>query len=167
MLAAIVARRMDVSSPGARAVTSAREGTALLATAVALGLLSASWCVFTWSHTQPLSRTRPLAIARWLSTYDGSERVFNAYNASGVLLEFGGPRVRLAIDGRADRWGNDVITQHLDAETRTGQWRRTLAAARPDFAVLGASSPLADELTNDQHWPVILRDHGYVLLRHP
>ena len=116
----------------------------------------------------PLPReTMALDIAARLAHEPGEHRVLNSYNTSGVLLLFGGPRTRLAIDGRADRYGGAYVDRYLRALALGGDWRGLVRELRPTHAVLATDAPLLQMLRVDGWRVVVDDDHGYTLLEPP
>jgi hypothetical protein len=98
--------------------------------------------------------------------------VWNDYNASGVLVAFGGGRtghLRLVVDGRADLWGADYIGHVGDVQDLRQGWRPQFFNFRPDAAVVPGDAPLVDQLVDAEHWQIAFRDtdDGYVLVVPP
>ncbi len=129
---------------------------ATLAAVVALGMLYAA--------QPPTPEQLPARIAQ---SSRGSRhtdlRVLSPYNLSGYLREFGGDRVRLAIDGRADRYGDARIRRHNDLMSARGDWEAEISRLRPDVVVVDRTSPLRDLLLLDG-WRQDIRDGDFVLL---
>lgn len=104
----------------------------------------------------------PARIARELRSM-GSIRVAPPYNWSGYLREFGGQGVRVAIDGRADRYGAARIDRYgRFMEGRRG-WRAELARLDPDVVVVERTSPLV-ELMQSDGWVTSLKDGEFVMM---
>ena len=167
MMAPLVAHRMGTHFSMSRATTSARERTVLTAVLAAVAVAGSAWSVSAWLRTDPLSDAKPLKIARALAAEPGEKRVFNSYNTSGVLLAFGGPDIRLAIDGRSDRYGDNYIGSYIQAENLTGKWQKVFRPVRADYAVIGKRTALAYELRTHQGWTLVMMDRQYVLLKRP
>jgi hypothetical protein len=161
MLAPLVAEslapftRRRVAMPAeARAIVwaSALSAASCLAVAVTFALT-----------TNPLADARPLKIAEYLAAVDGPKRIYNNYNTAGVLLAFGGPRIELGIDGRADRYPADYTARYMAAEAQLQDWQAVLTDVQPDFAVLHVDNALPTFL-QEQGWRLLLQDGDYVLL---
>ena len=163
LLAPLAAERVMRSYHPRRARVHRREAVVLWAVAGALCVVGAVIVTTTLATINPLRNTRPLAIARTLAATPGEKRVLNAYNSSGVLAQFGGPGVRLAVDGRADRYGNAFLTRYTDAFDLEGDWQGVLRQVDPDYAVLKSSEPLTAELRREG-WTLVQTDGQYVLL---
>lgn len=104
----------------------------------------------------------PNRIASALSRM-GDVRVLAPYNQAGYIREFGGDGVRVAIDGRADRYGEKQIGIHLALMDGQEDWRAALADANPDVVVLDTRRAL-DDLLIENGWTVTVRDGDFALL---
>jgi hypothetical protein len=116
------------------------------------------------AQTAPLADAPGIGIARHLATTDRVLRVFNAYNTSGALIAFGGGKLRLAVDGRADLWGHSYIRRVVNAEFLGPGWESTFNGFSPDVAVLDRNAPLVTLLTREGRWKVTRTDGDWVLL---
>ena len=115
--------------------------------------------------TDALASAEPLQIARYMDENDLSGRVLNAYNASGVLVAFGPPGVELGVDGRAERYGADYISQYLDVLRLSGdRWPAFLDDFAPEVAVVESDAAIRHLLEDDWRWRVVMADGGYILL---
>ncbi|MGZ4602392.1 MAG: hypothetical protein ACXV0U_02205 [Kineosporiaceae bacterium] len=136
----------------------------LLAAVVVVGTAGAAGAL---ARTDPLRNAPALGIARRLATADGTLRVWNAYNASGPLIAFGGGaqgHLKLSVDGRSDLWGNAYIERTVDAESLVGSWKQTFDDFHADAVVLEPDAPLAVYLRGTGNWRVAMVDHKYQLL---
>ena len=134
-------------------------GIALIAGLVGLAIAIA--------RVDPLSDATPLAIADRLAQEPGETRVFNGYNTAGILAAFGGDGIRLAIDGRSDRFGGDYIELYVESMDLGEGWQNLITQVDPDAAVIDSSSALAYELTKNQGWTLVMTDGDYSLLKAP
>ena len=105
----------------------------------------------------------PARIASHLRAEHTDLRVLSPYSLSGFLREFGGDRVRLAIDGRADRYGNSAIKRHVELLEGEAGWKRQLSRLDPNVVVVRRSSALR-QLLLDSGWQRVVVDGEYVLL---
>jgi hypothetical protein len=149
-----------------------REGRVLVALAVAVTVVGVAVVATSVSRVDPLERAPALAIARRLAAAPGPLRIWNAYNASGVLIAFGGGRtghLRLVVDGRADLWGGAYIDRVGGVAELHDGWRAEFFGFRPDAAVLPVDAPLVDQLVHGDDWQVALHVPGddYVLVVPP
>lgn len=127
-----------------------------------VGGLALLWTAAIYVGQPAVPEHAPARIAEALRAYP-SVRVLAPYNSSGYLREFGGDGVRLAIDGRADRYGGERIRDHLALMDARGPWRRQFTALDPDVVVVERRSPLRELLIQDG-WAVAVRDRSLVLL---
>jgi hypothetical protein len=144
-----------------------RSGTTLPRALVATmcGLLALSGGV-TYLREPVVQHQFPARIAQRLADEPGPVRVLNDYNISGYLREFGGANVRLAIDGRADRYGDETIRRFTDLTNIGPGWRRTFREYDPDLVVIERVSALRQMLIADG-WTIEMSDGRYVLLDPP
>ena len=84
---------------------------------------------------------QPIELGRAAARTWHGERVLNDYNVAGIALYFGGPRVQVAIDGRADRYGKDYINDYMDMMILRGDWESLLRDLDPTSALLEARGP--------------------------
>jgi hypothetical protein len=118
----------------------------------------------------PLQKAPALAIARRLAAANHPLRVWNAYNASGSLIAFGGGReghLKLLVDGRSDLWGNEYIGRTVDAQSLVGDWDRTFHDFHADAAVLPPDVPLVVYLRKVEGWRAAQTAPDYLLLVPP
>lgn len=151
-----LARTMPPSGP--------REGRVLLvacALATLPGLLLSG---FDLARLDPLRDTPARAIAGYLARQPAPQRVFNAYETSGVLAAFGGGKVRLVQDGRTDLWGGPYLRRINEAQSLRGPWHEVLDSFRPDVCVLATESGLTTLLRHGGGWHVVMTEGPYVLL---
>jgi hypothetical protein len=158
LLTPLVAEALTVALPRVRTSATLPRSiliSATLAAAVSLGVLYA---------TQPTTPARlPARIAIHLKAEDRDLRVLAPYNLSGYLREFGGDRVRMAIDGRADRYGDSRIRSHNDLMAGRSHWRTAMSRLRPDVVVVERTSALR-ELLLLNGWRQVVHDGEYDLL---
>ena len=114
-------------------------------------------------RSRPHRERLPARIASHLEAQHTDLRVLSPYNLSGYLRELGGDRVRLAIDGRADRYGDARIRRHNDLMSARDDWEAELSRLRPDVVVVDRTSPLRELLLLDG-WRREIRDGEFVLL---
>ena len=161
LLAPVVANRFEWTYGDGRA--GPRLHPALAAGGAALGLVAIG---LGQSFAPPVDPSKPARIAATLRGATHDLRVLDDYNVSGFLILRAGAHAKLAIDGRADRYGADYISRYLAAE-QGKDWRRVVDALRPDVAVLPAELPLVDELLHIRHWRQVQRDGSWILLAAP
>jgi len=124
--------------------------------------LSLGWLAHLYSGQSVIPEHAPTRIAEALRIYS-AVRVLAPYNDAGYLREFGGDGVLVAIDGRSDRYGDEMIQRHLALMDARGPWRSELARLDPDVVVVDRRSALRDLLVRDG-WVVAVKDHDLVLM---
>jgi hypothetical protein len=149
---------------------SSRESRILAGMLAAVVATTAILVTAALRRMDPLENAPALRIARFLASVDRPLRIWNGYNASGVLIAFGGGdrgRLKLVVDGRADLWGGDYIEQLMTIQRLSGDWRQQLASFHPDAMVAPPDTPLVTYLREVDGWRVAQGDRGYVLLVPP
>lgn len=142
----------------------AREAAALGAALVLTVVAGAGLAVVRLARLDPLADAPGRHLAERLATLPRPVRLFNDYNASGCLAAFGGGRVRLVIDGRADLWGDTYVRRVLDAQSLGPGWQTTFSDFHPDAAVLAKAAPLTTLLVREGTWRTVAEDGDFVLL---
>lgn len=163
LLAPVIAARLSETFPWGDAFDSRREAS--IGKAVALALCSTGLLSFAWhaATIELLPDTVPVELVQAISRLDGEPRVLNDYDVGGAILFWGGTSARVAIDGRADRYGAEFTQRHLDLLALRGDWQQTLARYDADVALLEKDMPLVDELRH-RGWRVHGEDRHRVLL---
>jgi hypothetical protein len=144
-----------------RILTGMLAAVAVFATVVVAAALRAM---------DPLENAPALRIARFLYTVDRPLRIWDGYNASGVLVAFGGGdrgHLKLVVDGRADLWGGDYIERLIRTQSVSGDWRQHLASFHADAMVMPQDTPLVTYLREVDDWRIARVDGDYVLLVPP
>jgi hypothetical protein len=108
----------------------------------------------------------PVRITEALAKTRVPLRVVTPYNTTGYVREFGGDKLRLSIDGRADRYGAAEIKRQNDLANARAGWRKTLHQLNPDRLIVDKTSPLAALAVQDG-WSPIMRGNGFILLANP
>jgi hypothetical protein len=129
-----------------------------------LGLLAV---VLSYATAPVLGPNHPRRITARLAAQPGVVRVFDDYNVSGFLLREAWPHVRVAIDGRADRYGDEELHRYSDAVNGAPGWRAYVDGLRPDAALLLKKQALTQLLREVEHWQVVMSENDWVLLAPP
>ena len=96
----------------------------------------------------------------------GERRVLTDYNISGPVLALSRPGVRVALDGRADRYRPQDLRAYLNLLGAGPGWQRTVTALRASDAIVRADGPLATAL-RAHGWSQQRHDGDYVHLTSP
>jgi hypothetical protein len=138
------------------------------ATVVTLGLVSAVTLV---AHQDPLLSERvPQQLIARLAATTSDQRVITSYNVSGATLLLGGgpPHVRIAIDGRADRYGGGYIRDYQSVLIAAAPgWAPLLDRLAPTSALLREDEPLWTALVTRRGWVDVGHEGMFILLRAP
>ncbi len=165
LLAPVVLDRVNTLWPRRDEVDTGFEGKVLAAVAVVIILVFGAYGWATWRTATHVPPSLPVGLAQELQRDGGDLRVLNEYELGGVLIHWGGDRVRVAIDGRADRYGSAYIDEYQDLLAMRGGWEATLRRLDPDTAVLHRGTPLVRELLVHRGWRETGSESGYLLLR--
>jgi hypothetical protein len=161
LLAPLAVRSLASVAPHLDRASARAPAWTLLAVAV-LGLGAAA---VRYTQVPVISPDQPAAIARTLAAR-GDSHVMATYNISGFIREFGGDGVRVALDGRADRYGSARIERFVEAFRGEGDWRAVVLRYDPDYVVADRVTAFP-ELLRGLGWRQVQRDGDFVLLAPP
>lgn len=163
LLAPVVANRLIAVFPRADRLDSAREAMLLRVAAVGIVTVGAIMTFSQATRTSPIPNSVPVSLAERIDAAPGDHRVLDDYNASGAIIEWGGPHTQVYIDGRADRYGAKLINRYSDLVATRGQWQQTLAGLDVNYALLERTAPLTRVLV-DRGWHVVATQGKFALL---
>jgi hypothetical protein len=134
-------------------------------------LVTAVAGTYTWRQEPLLASTIPTTLLDDLAaaSEQAPQRVLPTYNLGGAVLLFGGgpDRVRVAIDGRTDLYGNEWIEHYVnDVVQARDDWRPTVDAMAPTAALLREDERLVEVLLAEG-WVEVGREEPFVLLHAP
>ena len=109
----------------------------------------------------------PVELARRIAELEPGQHVLNDYNVAGLVLYFGGEGTRVAIDGRADRYGAEYINSHILLNDLKGNWEQRLKELAPTSALIKTDTALAFYLVTEKGWEVVDVDGEYSLMVAP
>ncbi|PHX75229.1 MAG: hypothetical protein CK545_06085 [Actinobacteria bacterium] len=115
----------------------------------------------------PLSTVSNQTIGKHLLTSGAEYRVLNAYNASGPLLAFGGKRISLVVDGRADRYPKEWMAGYLRAARDGVGVERYINEYKLNAAVIEKASMAAHVFRYRLEWREELTEEKYILFVKP
>lgn len=166
LLSPLVVRRLEAADPRQDRVDSRGEAVGLVAVAACAVLVALLAVGARFAATDHVPANVPVALAQQLAALPGEHRVVNDYNTGGALVYWAGASTKVAVDGRADRYGGSFLRRYQDMmHMRTG-WESTFAELGPDTALLDRELPLHRELVR-RGWAVLGVDGPYVLLQAP
>lgn len=164
LLAPVVLDRLEGLWPRRDRVGSAAEGSLLTGVAALIAVVFLAQGLIAWSTTSHVPEHLPVRLVQALAATPGEHRVLNDYAISGAVVHWGGEDLRVAVDGRADRYGSAYISDYQDLLALRGDWEQTLRELGPDSAVLRQDLPIVRELVEHRGWRQAASQGEYVLL---
>jgi hypothetical protein len=137
---------------------------ALLILGVAGFATARAWWVV---QQQPAAEARqfPAAAVSFLVKERPPQPLVNHYNWGGYLVWKLYPDYRVYIDGRADVYGDDFMSQFASAYYITNDWKKPLRQWSIWTVVLPPDSPLVTALRSSPEWKQIYTDAQAAVLR--
>lgn len=161
LLAPVVLRRIQLTWRTDSTLTVRRSVSWLLTASLGVAALSS------YTNHPAIGPTAPRTIADTLGAQPVPLRVLDDYNVSGFLISHGNGKVRLTVDGRADRYGGRFLQSYSDALTGGKDWSSFVTRLNPQVAVVGKDSLTRVLLEARLGWKVQLVDHQYALVVAP
>jgi hypothetical protein len=132
-------------------------------------ILLASFAILRWTELDRDQQAREdtlfpeLAVA-FLQTSQEPERLFTYYDWGGYAIWKLGKHYQVFADGRADLYGDDILTQCVQTVTRlhTG-WEQVLDSWNVQTILVPPSTALAQALSLDPRWNSAYRDRQAVV----
>ncbi len=106
----------------------------------------------------------PVTAAAFLEQRHPPGPIMNHYNWGGYFIWKLYPQYRVFMDGRADVYGDTLMTNFGDCYHLTGNWRRSLQAWGIQTVVLPPDAPLITALQSGPDWEQIYSDSEAVIL---
>ncbi len=103
----------------------------------------------------------PAQAVTWLKENHPPGQLFNEYNWGGYLI-WALPEYPVAVDGRTDLFGDQILQAYLDARAARPNWEDTLNAWQVDLALLSPEAPLNNALA-EAGWRVLYQDEMAVV----
>lgn len=173
LLSAALAWRLSTawSGPNRRRPAEGLLGASgpVAAAVIVVGLTATAMMVIRTVAIPPDSR--PVGLVMRIAETQGSQRVLNGYDVSGLVIWYARPAVsrsvvQVGIDGRADRYGATYIDQYLSMERGRPGWEETVQELRPTVALLPEKDALVP-LLQAHGWHTSGTEAEYVLLTPP
>jgi hypothetical protein len=115
-----------------------------------------------------LSTLLPTGAADFLEAHGLGGKLFNRYDDGGYLIYRLAPHAKVAVDGRADVYGDRFIRDYLHVYRGGADWRAKFERLGADLAVLPLDAPIRQLLLEDPRFREIYRDKYFsVLQREP
>src|SRR5579862_673066 len=136
------------------------------------GLLGLSFLLFVVFHTihiigrQPKAEAQdfPLRAVSFLHTNEFQGNIFNHYDWGGYLIWKLYPS-RVFIDGRADVYGEEFLSQYASTYQFKNDWRQILDRWQIESVLVPPNSALAAGLAQNSDWQAVYEDNQAVVLR--
>lgn len=139
------------------------HGTFLTKTVVAaVAVLGIAVSVTRLSMGSPLPSDTPTRAYDAISDAPGERRVLNFFDLGGQTMVFTRPGVRVAVDGRSDMYGADILGPYFVMLKAGEGWQETFASYNPTDVLLKRTSPL-NAAMEDHGWKIKVEDGPYVL----
>ena len=113
-------------------------------------VLGATLGSFSWRT--PADDGYPVGGADYLAAQGREIRLFNDYNWGGYLIDRLYPDVPVFVDGRADFYGADILTDYARISKVEPGWETLLTQYGVDAAIIVRESDLASALRSDPAW---------------
>ena len=147
--------------------TSVNARRALLNALIVLAMAT-----FAGVHTVQVIQHQPQAEARlfpsravaFLQRHPSSGHMFNHYDWGGYLIWKLYPRTRVFIDGRADLYGEQLLSRFADTYQLKDDWRQSLHDWDIETVLVPRDAALASGLLNSAGWTVSYQDDQAILL---
>jgi hypothetical protein len=91
--------------------------------------------------------------------------VFNEYSDGGYLIYRLAPRARVAVDGRADIYGDQFIKDYMRVYQGAADWQTKFERLAVDLAVLPLDAPIRQLLLENGRFRELYRDKHYSVLQ--
>lgn len=106
----------------------------------------------------------PVTAAIFLQHQKVPQHMMNHYNWGGYFIWKLYPEYRVFMDGRADVYGDALMTDFGDSYYLTGNWRKSLQTWDIRTLVLPPDAPLITALRNTPEWEQVYADSEAVIL---
>ncbi|MEW5940623.1 MAG: hypothetical protein AB1750_13215, partial [Chloroflexota bacterium] len=121
--------------------------------------------LFVLTRPERVDANLPVGAVAWIRANDPPSPMFNSYNWGGYLT-WALPEYPVFIDGRADLYGDELITQWQDVVNARPNALAVLDRWRIKFVLLEPGWPVVPTLEREG-WSVAYRDDKSVILIRP
>jgi hypothetical protein len=165
-LAPLAARRLADVVRFPETERGVRERRLLTVAAATLALLGIALVGVRIATTSAIPRSVPRQLIALLREQPGEHRVLDDYNHSGQVVGLGGPRTKVAVDGRADLYGATYLRNYVNMLGLGPHWARTLGRIPANYALIRHDAAIRVVLA-DRGWRLLGAQRGFVLLAAP
>ena len=136
----------------------ARFGLGVVAVILPLLFLTVAWGLSGGDNgarqfaNTPSAVGYPVGATKYLRTAAPAGQLFNEYRWGGYLIEQLYPQRRVFIDGRADPFGDALVTRYRETVLARPGWRDTLDSWQIGLVLVDRDGPLAIALRDDPAW---------------
>jgi hypothetical protein len=115
--------------------------------------------------TAPGSPLLAKGAADFVEAHDMRGKLFNQYGDGGYLIYRLAPRTRVAIDGRADVYGDRFIRDYIAVYQGAADWHAGFERLGADLALLPLDAPIRQLLLASGGFREVYRDKDYSVLQ--
>lgn len=106
----------------------------------------------------------PIAAADFVAAHQRPVRIFTHFNWGGFVIFRFAPGARVAMDGRTQVYGQDLLRAYLRTQYLLDGWEEFLDRGNPDVVLWPTRDPLANVLRKLRGWRVEYQDETAVVL---
>jgi hypothetical protein len=118
---------------------------------------------FLVSRPAEIDKHYPVDAVRWIQANSPAGRLFNSYNWGGYIL-WHLPEYPVFIDGRADLYGGELISQWQNVATAQADALSILNKWDVGLVFIESNTPIV-ELLKQNGWEIVFQDEMSVILR--
>ena len=107
----------------------------------------------------------PKGAADYVEAQGMAGKLFNDYTDGGYLIYRLAPRIRVAVDGRADLYGDRFIQEYLYVYQGGADWQARFERLGVDLALLPLDAPIRQLLLASGRFREVYRDRHFSVLR--
>jgi hypothetical protein len=107
----------------------------------------------------------PKGAADYVAAHGIGRNLFNEYADGGYLIYRLAPRMRVAVDGRADVYGDQFIKDYLHVYLGGADWQAKFERLGVDLALLPLDAPIRQLLLASGRFREVYRDEHFSVLQ--